>query len=335
MEAASKVKDLKIDFRHLSLATDGIGPWQFTTLGFMDHLVQKAIDLGFPPILAIQMATINVAEHFNLDEYIGGIAPGRFADIVMIPDLNNIKPELVISNGKVVSQNGKISSEPRRHFYPGFAMKSVKLDRGFRPESFTIKSDTSKPSLNVRVIDQLSNVLTQESIFELKVNRGQIEMDVSRDILKIAAIERMYSPGQAFCGFIHGLGLKKGAIATSTCWDSAMIAVTGASEADMAIAVNRISELGGGTTVSLDGEIISELAFPIGGLISDEPMEALAEKLTDIQETARKMGCVSPDIRTTLSVLATPAIPYFRMCESGLYNVRTNKMVDLVVEKQE
>jgi adenine deaminase len=334
LEATSKIKDHKIDFRHLSVATDGIGPWQFTTQGFMDHLVQKAIDLGFPPIQAIQMATLNVAEHFNLDEDIGGIAPGRFADIVIIPDLNHIKAELVISNGKVVSQNGEIKSEPRRHRYPEFAMKSVNLNHEFSEKDFSVITVSRESSISVRVIDQLSNVLTQEKIYELKANNGQIEMDVSRDILKIAAIERMHAPGKTFNGFIHGLGLKKGAIATSTCWDSAMIAVAGANESDMAAAVNRIKELGGGTVICVDEIIISELAFPIGGLISDEPSEALAEKLTDIQETSQKLGCISPDIRTTLSVLATPAIPYLRMCESGLYDVRSNKMVELVVEKQ-
>jgi adenine deaminase len=333
LEEVSKIKDLKIDFRRLAMATDGVGPVQLTTEGFMDHLVQKAIDLGFPPIQAIQMATLNVAEHFNLDDFIGGIAPGRFADIVMIPDIATIKPELVISSGKVVSQNGEICLEPRQHHYPACLFKSVNLDHKFSSHDFAVKVNSSGPKIKVRGIDQITNVLTKEAIFGLSVKDGRIEMDIERDILKVAAIERVYTSGKTFTGFIRGLGLKRGAIATSTCWDAGILTVAGASETDMALAINRIKELGGGTVVCLNGIVVSELAFPIAGLVSEEPMEILAEKLTSIQKSAEDLGCILPDVRTTLSVLATPAIPYFRICESGLFNIRSNQMVDMIVEK--
>jgi adenine deaminase len=333
LEEVSKIKDHKINFRRLALATDGIGPRQLTTQGFMDHLVQKAIDLGFPPVQAIQMATLNVAEHFNLDDFIGGIAPGRFADIVMIPEIGTIKPELVISNGKVVSRNGEVCLEPRRHHYSEFVFNTLNLDRRFSAEDFTVRVNSAEPKIKVRGIDQITNVLTKEAIFGLTVNNGCVEIDVERDILKVAAVERVYSPGKTYTGFIRGLGLKKGAVATSTCWDGAMLAVAGANESDMALAVNRIKEIKGGTVVCLDGKVISELAFPVTGLVSEEPMELLAEKLTHIQKSAESLGCFLPDIRTTLSVLATPAIPYFRICESGLFNIRTNQMVEMVVRE--
>jgi adenine deaminase len=334
MEAVSGIKDYKLDPRRLALATDGIGPVQLTTQGFMDHLVQKAIKLGWAPIQAIRMATLNVAEHFNLDDFIGGIAPGRFADIVMIPDLSEIKPELVISSGRIVSWKGEISFEPRRHLYPDYAFKSIKLDRELKASDFSVKTDSGGSKIRIRGIDQITSVLTKEAIFGLDVKRGEIEMDIERDILKVAAIEHVYVPGKTFTGFIRGLGLKMGAVATSTCWDSGILAVAGANEADMALAVNRIKELGGGTVVCLNGEVVSQLAFPIAGLISDEPAESLAEKLKKIQESAEKIGCLSPDIRTTLSVLATPAIPYFRICESGFYDIRSNRLVDMLVEDE-
>jgi adenine deaminase len=107
--------------------------------------------------------------------------------------------------------------------------------------------------------------------------------------------------------------------------------VVGADEADMALAVNRIKELNGGMTVCLNGRIIAELAFPVGGMLSTEPMEVLAESISRIQQAGREMGCTSPDIRTTISILSSGAIPYMRICESGLFNVRTNSPVDLVV----
>jgi adenine deaminase len=333
LESVSKIKDHKIDFRRLAIATDGIGPLQFTAHGFMDYLVQRAINLGFPPVQAIRMATLNVAEHFNLEDFIGGIAPGRFADIIMIPDIGTIKPEVVISDGKIVSRNGENTFEPRRHSYPEYAFNSVNLVRKFRALDFKVKINSSDSKIKVRGIDQITSILTKEAVFGLKVDNDLIEMDVERDIIKVAAIERVYEPGKIFTGFIRGLGLKTGAVATSTCWDAGILTVAGANESDMALAVNRVRELKGGTVVCANGKVVSELAFPIGGLISDESMESLAEKLQMVQSSAEKIGCLSPDIRTTLSVLATPAIPYIRICESGLYNIRSNQMVDMLVNE--
>ncbi len=330
LEAVSLIKDHKIDFRRLALSTDGIGPCQFTTQGFMDYLVQRAINLGFPPIQAIQMGTLNVAEHFNLQDCVGGIAPGRFADIVMIPDLTNIQPELVISNGQIVMEKGEIAVQPRCYTYPDYAYHSLRLDREFRAKDFAVVINTNLSTLKVRVIDQISKLLTREVILELPVSAGEIKMDIARDILKVAAIEHIYAPGQTFTGFIRGLGLKRGAVATSTAWDAGDLMVAGASEADMALAINRLRELNGGIVVCGDGQVMAEIAFPIASLISNEPMEVLAGKLTRVQQAAIEMGCTSTDIRTTLSVLPTPAIPYFRICESGLFNVKLNTKVELV-----
>jgi adenine deaminase len=332
LEAVSRIAARPLDFRRLALSSDGIGPLQLTRLGFMDHLVQKAIDLGFSPVRAIQMGTLNVAEHFNLQDSIGGIAPGRFADIVVIPDIAVIRPEVVISRGKVGYENGQVTGKPRPHRYPRSALSTVRLGREFTARDFNIPFPHPSPSIKVRVIDQLSRVLTRESLRELRVSGGHIQMDPGSDILKVAAIEHVYSPGRTFTAFIHGLGLKKGAVGVSTCWDSADLMVAGASESDMALAVNRIRELQGGVVVCLEGKIMAETPFPIAGLISDEPLELLAGELAAVQNAASALGCVSDDIRTTLSVLPTPAIPYLRLCESGLFDVRANRPADLVVE---
>jgi len=329
LESVSRIKDHQIDFRRLAISTDGIGPWQFTTQGFMDWLDQRAINLGFHPIQAIQMGTLNVAEHFNLHDFIGGIAPGRFADIVMIPALDAIQPELVISNGQVVSQNGEALIQPRRHIYPRFMVESIRLDREFQARDFAVHTDTNQSTVNVTVIDQVTRILTRDSILKLPVTEGQIRMDIANDIIKVAAVEYVHTCGKTFTGFIRGLGLRQGAVATSTCWDSADLIAVGANEADMALAVNRIKELQGAVVVCRNGKIMAEAAFPIGSIISDEPMEVLAGKLTGVQQAAEELGCVSPDIRTTLSVLPTPAIPFIRICESGLFNVRTNKPIEL------
>ena len=332
LEAISKIKDENVDLRRLIISTDGLGPWQFVADGYMEFIVQKAIDLGFSPVQAIQMATLNVAQRFSLDDFIGGIAPGKYADIVIIPNLTTIQPECVISNGRVVAKNGELLVQPRKHNYPKSMLNSLKLARNFTADDFAVRVDGNYSKVKVRVIDQTTKLITREDILELPTSDGQILSDTSQDVVKVAAIDRMHGTGKSFTGFVKGLGLKRGAIATTLVWDTHNMTVVGASEADMAQAVDRIKEINGGIVICADGQILDEIALPIGGIFSQDTMEDLSQKLHDIQRTATSLGCTSPDIRLTLAVLSTAAIPFLRICEAGLVDLRQNKFVDLIVD---
>jgi adenine deaminase len=331
LEAISKIREENINFTRLALSTDGVGPWQLISDGYMEFVVQKAIDLGFSPTLAIQMATINTAQHFGIDDVIGGIAPGKYADIVIIPDLRTIHAEYVISNGQVVAQNGQPVVLPRKHNYPKSTQNSINLAGNFTAGDFAIPVEGSRRRVKVRVIDQVTNLVTREEFIDMPVSGGQLKPDASKDILKVAAIERSYRTGKSFVGLIRGIGLKHGAIATSAVWDCGDIIVVGAEETDMAQAVNRVKELGGGTVVCAGNRILAEISLPVAGVISTQPTETIASKLHDIQEAATKLGCNLPDTRITLAVLTTPAIAHLRICESGLFNLRQNRFVDLIV----
>jgi len=329
LEAISRIREENINFTRLALSTDGIGPRQLISDGYMEFVVQKAIDLGFSPILAIQMATINTAQHFGMDDVIGGIAPGRLADIVIIPDLRTIRAEYVISNGEVVARNGQPVVRPRKHNYPKSSQNSIHLAKNFDASDFAIHAEGSRRK--VRVIAQATNLVTREEFIDMPVADGQLKPDTSKDILKVAAIERAYGTGKTFVGLIRGIGLKRGAIATSAVWDCGNIIVVGADETDMAQAVNRVKELGGGIVVHAGNRILAEISLPVSGIISTQPMETIASKLHDIQKAATDLGCNLPDIRITLAVLGTPAIAHLRICESGLFNLRQNSFVDLIV----
>jgi adenine deaminase len=329
LEAISKIREENINFSRLALSTDGVGPWQLVSDGYMEFVVQKAINLGFNPIRAIQMATINPARHFGLDDVIGGIAPGRYADIVIIPDPGNIRAEYVISNGQVVARSGELIVPPRKHHYPGASQNSINLARDFNADDFAIPVAGSQ--VKVRIIDQVTTLVTREEFIDMPVLDGQLKPDTSRDIIKIAAIERAYGTGKAFVGLIRGMGFKRGAIATSTVWDCGDIIAVGAEESDMALAVNRVKQLGGGLVVCAGNRILAEIALPVFGIISTQPMEAIASKLYELQQAATDLGCRLPDIRTTLATLTSPAIPFLRICESGLFNLQKNSFVDLIV----
>ena len=331
LEAVAPIKDSGVSLNRLAIATDGMGPGQLVGQGYLESVVQRAIDLGFNPVTAVQMATVNVARHFNLDDSIGGIAPGRYADILVIPDLKAIKAEYVISSGGVVAQNGRALVPPRRHRYPRWLYDSLKLDREFTAEDFAIPVASGRKEVRVRLMEQVTDLLAREEFTDMPVTDGRIQSDVGRDILKVAAIEWSYGTGKSFVGLIRGIGLKRGAIATSASWDCGDIVAVGADEADMARAVNRIRELKGGMVVVADGKVIAEIALPVGGGISTEPMETIAAKFDAIQKAAEGLGAKSTDIRLTMVVLPTPAIPFLRICESGLFNLRENRFVDLIV----
>jgi adenine deaminase len=294
-------------------------------------VVQKAIDLGFSPILAIQMSTINVAQHFAIDDVIGGIAPGKYADIVIIPELRTIQAECVISNGQIVAQNGEPVVLPRKHNYPKSTKDTIHLAKNFEADDFAIHVEGSRRQAKVRVIDQVTELVTREELIDIPVSGGQLKPDTSKDILKVAAIERAHRTGKTFVGLIRGIGLKHGAIATSAIWDCGDIIVVGADETNMAQAVNRVKELGGGIVVYADNRILAEISLPVAGTISTQPMETIADKLYRVQQVATDLGCNFPDIRMTLAVLSTPAIAHLRICESGLFNLRQNSFVDLIV----
>ena len=332
LEAISQIRHENINLTHLALSTDGLGPWQLINNGYMEFVVQKAIDLGFSPVLAIQMATINTAQHFAIDDLVGGIAPGKYADIVIIPDLRTIQAEYVISNGQVVAQNGQPVVLPRKRNYPKSMRNSIHLTGNFEAGDFAIHVEGSRSQVKVRVIDQVTNLVTREALIDMPVSGGQLKPDTSKDILKVAAIERVHRSGKAFVGLIRGIGLKQGAIATSGVWDCGDIIVVGAGETDMARAVNRVKEIGGGIVVCAGSRISAEISLPVAGLISTQPMETIAGKFHDIQQAAINLGCSWPDIRITLAVLSAPAIAHLRICECGLFSLRENRFVELIVD---
>jgi adenine deaminase len=298
----------------------------------MEFVLRKAIDSGFDPVAAIQMATLNVAEHFSLDGLIGGIAPGRYADLVIIPDVRTIDAQMVVSSGKIVAENGNLLSAPRRHSFSKPSMNSIKLPGDMRSADFIISADSKASHVNVRIINMVTDLVTSELDMQCPVTDGRIKADVDQDVIKVAAIDRAHNPGNKYVGLIKGFGLKSGAMACSAAWDSSAIIVVGANDADMAGAVNRIRALQGGAVVCENGEIQAELPLPIFGIMSDLPIETIAMRLQKIKSAVSNLGVTFADPLLTLITLTGAAIPYLRICEEGLVNLKDGKTVELIVE---
>jgi adenine deaminase len=329
LKAIARIKDHNINLRRLILSTDGISPSDLMEKGYMEYPVQKAIDYGFDPVTAVQMATLNVAEHFGLDHAIGGIAPGKIADMIIIPDPETIKAEYVISNGKVIAQNGRLLITQRNHRYLPESLDTIILPRKLNAHDFKIKFSTDLQLKKIRIIDMVTDLVTREIIDEIPITNNEIKIEKNKNLAKIAAVDRVHKPGKIFTGLIKNFGLRSGAVACSAAWDTSCIIVIGISESDMALAVNRVCKLKGGIVICKNNDIIDELALPVFGIISELPVEDIAKHMEKIKKTMGRLGVNFSDPILTLVTLTGAAIPYLRICEEGLVNLKDGKSCKL------
>ena len=330
LKSISKILDNDISLRRLVLTTDSISPSDLLEFGYMEYPVQKAIDCGFDPVTAIQTATLNVAEHFGLDHVIGGIAPGKMADMVIIPNPETIRAEYVISNGRVIAQDGRLLISARRHPYSSKSLDTIRLYKKLTANDFKIRADhTPGAIVKVRVIDMVTDLVTRELIEDVPVFDGEITCPKAGGLAKISAIDRTHGSGKMFTGLIRNFGLKSGAMACSAAWDTSCIIVMGVDDVDMAMAVNRIHHLKGGVVICEDNEITCELALPVFGILSELPVDQIARHLKNIKTVAKRLGIDFPDPVLSLIALTGAAIPYLRICEEGLVNLKDGKTLGL------
>jgi len=328
LEIILPLKD-RIDMRRVILVTDGTNPADLIENGYMIDVIQKAVDLGFKPIEVVQMVTLNPAEHFGLAHLMGGIAPGRYADILLLPKDGVMKPELVISEGRIVAENGKTAVDIPATPYPDELLKTVRV----HPVSSSDLAVPAQGQGDIRSIDiQLGGLVTREGKATPKIVNGRLEADPERDLLKIVFIERTSGRGEKFIGFIRGWGQKRGAVATTLCWDAGAIVAIGTNDHDLAAAINRIIELQGGAVVSLDNIFLAEIPLNIGGFMSQLKMPEIARSLDAFQKAVASLGSTLPFAHLTLNVLSTAAIPFIRMTEKGYYRLRENDFVTLYYE---
>ncbi|MDP6100454.1 MAG: adenine deaminase C-terminal domain-containing protein, partial [Dehalococcoidia bacterium] len=333
LEEVAAIKDAGIDTRLLCLTTDGVEPPEAVTKGHMDFLVQRAVDLGFPFITAIQMATLNPAQRLRIDHMVGGIAPGRYADMLLLPDIKTIRPRLVISNGRVVARDGKLLAKPRRHRFPQWFHKQFTFAQP-KPETFAIPTHNGQPQATVRTIDMVTPLVTREGKATLPVRNGYLQVNGEDNgrLIKAAVVEWKHQPGKVFTTPLRDWGLKRGAAATSAAWEATAIITVGANDTDMALAVSRVMELGGGSVVVVDGRVVAEMPLPIAGIISLESIEEVAASQEKFNHSLHALGVSFPNPHLSLVTLTTGAIPHCRLTESGLVNLRDGKTLGLSVE---
>jgi adenine deaminase len=321
------ITEMGQDSRHFLLCTDDSHAETIINEGHMNRVVKRAIYQGLPPLTAIQMATINTAEHFGVARDVGMIAPGRYADILLVENLPEMKINKVIAKGELIFEAGKTLIELPQYDYPEWVKSSVHLGKELTADDFRLKlpaSDKPNPSqVTANVIGIIENQATTRHLKEIvPVMDGEVRVDMERDLIKIALVERHKGTGEVQVGLVHGFGFNVPcAIGTTVAHDSHHMILVGTSEEDMAIAAKLLADIGGGQVVVLNGEVIGQVALPIAGLMSDARAEDVADQATSVLDSFLACGCGLNNPNMQLSLLALVVIPELRISDLGLVDV--------------
>ena len=310
-----------IDPRNFILCTDDCMAETLVNDGHMNRVVRHAIDCGCDPLIALQMATINTATHFGLERELGSIAPGRRADMIITSDLKTLPIEHVIARGKTVAKDGKITVDCPHYDWPDSARQTVHLGKPLEEKDFDILAPKGKNTVMTRVIGVVENQAPTKALnFELPVIEGCVK--ASGDVCQIALVERHRATGHVSNGFVSGFGYTGNmAIASTVAHDSHHMIVVGTSHADMALAANRLGEVGGGVTVFKDRQELALVELPIGGLMSDQPAAEVAARAAKMIEAMVACGCNLNNAYMQHSLLALVVIPELRISDLGLVDV--------------
>jgi adenine deaminase len=304
--------------------TDDCQPADLMGRGGIDHAVRSAIALGLDPITAIRLATWNPAQHFRLHQR-GAITPGRRADLVVFDDLQAPRARLVFRNGELVARDGQMTVPARP---PSRTLRST-MNIAWDSVDFRVPAEGRR----ARVIGVLPNRLVTETLIDEPAFRdGEALADPSRDLLKLAVIERHMASGAVGKGFVRGMGLREGALASSVAHDHHNLIVIGADDVSMMTAARRVGALHGGMVVATGDRVLAEVALPLGGLMSAEPVETLRLQVEAAVNAARALGSTLHDPFMMMSFLALEVIPSLKLTDKGLVDVDRFTLVPLWVD---
>jgi adenine deaminase len=327
------ITEKKLDSRRFILCTDDSHAATLTEEGHMDRVLRHAISEGLNPMTAIQMMTINSAEHFGLTKEMGMIAPGRWADVVLVEDLMNFKAEMVIAKGQIIAENGKLMIDLPAVKYPKWATKSVHLKRTLKPQDFALRTRAATGSeINAHVIGVIENQApTRHLKMKVIAQDGEVKSDLKRDLAKIALVERHRATGKVTVGLVNGFEFTRNcAIGSTVAHDSHHMLVVGTDDECMAIAANELAKCGGGQVVVMNGQVIGLVNLPIAGLMSNEHADIVAKKVASVLEGFKMCGSELNNPNMQLSLLGLVVIPELRISDKGLVDVTNFDFVSVL-----
>jgi adenine deaminase len=325
------VTERGLDSRNFILCTDDSHSGTLVYEGHMNRVVRHAIAQGLKPMTAIQMASINTAQHFGLEREIGSITPGRRADIILTTDLATLPIDTVIAQGRIVAEGSRLVVDIPSYQYPQSAKTTIKLGKRLAASDFDVMAPQGAQEVRARVISVIENQAPTRALErELPVAGGVVQ--ATDDICQIALVERHRATGRVTNGFVGGFGYNRPcAVASTVAHDSHHMIVVGTSKDDMAQAANRLAEVQGGIVVISQGRELALVEMPIAGLMSNDRAEMVAAKADRLMKAMRECGCMLNNAYMQHSLLALAVIPELRISDLGIVDVRKFELVDLFV----
>lgn len=319
-----------LDPRNFILCTDDCHSGTLVNEGHMNRVVRHAIACGCDPVIALQMATINTATHFGLEREIGSITPGRRADVILTSDLTTLPIEQVIARGRIIAEDGECLVECPHYNWPDTARNTVHLGHVLGHHDFDIPAPEGANTARANVIGVVENQAPTKALqADLPVKDGLVEGE--NGVCQIALVERHRATGGVVNGFVSGFGYEGSmAMASTVAHDSHHMIVVGTDRAQMALAANRLAEVGGGISVFKDGKELALVRLPIAGLMSDNPAKQVAADAENMMQAMRDCGCDLNNAYMQHSLLALVVIPELRISDLGLVDVRKFEKIDLL-----
>jgi adenine deaminase len=307
----------------LMFCSDGIDPLDLSRFGHIDHCIRESINLGLDPLDAITMASKNCFDYYNMGRDLGGIAPGKLADILVF-DYLTMKPNKVFVGGKLVVSNGTILVKSKSKPIPKWIKNTVKLKK-FSENNFHVKSKDS--SVNANLISMQTEIITKKEEEELRTYEGNVLPSPEKDIWKVAAFDRIYGTKKHAIGFLKNFGTQIGAFASTWSFHENDMIVIGSNERDMAIAANNLVKTQGGMTVVKNGKTLASMPLQIAGIISTSSFEKVSQNLTELTSTIVDSGCKFKKPHLIPLFLPFLALPEIRILFSGIVDVKNRTLI--------
>lgn len=320
--------------RFFMVCSDDMQCKELVEEGHIDHKLRVAMEVGVDPVTAVQLATINAAEYFGLGTTLGSVAPGKFADLLVVESLEEMRPRLVLAGGAVVARDGRaVVSRETAEPPPPSLRPSVDVGKLPTPADLRVPVRGDRETARVRVMGIDNGTLLSQALeYTCRVTAGAVDADLGADVVKVAAFDRHTGSGRVGVAFVRGAGLRAGAIASTFSWPHYGLVVIGTSDEEIVDAVAAMQRLGGGVVAVESGRVLASVAFDVGAIVGSRPLAEMHAELSAFEAVAADLGCRLTDPVTALAALTIPHIPRYGLSDCGLYDSEAASFVDVVLD---